>query len=487
MKKPRIIYDDFWRKGTIFDKCSQHPQFPVEDTQVDTRLQFWRTRYGVGSGNGLFVLSATDNYLDFKEGTGNEISIEFYDENPPYHSGASLAALIQTRMRNQGTLTYNVTYSESTGKFTISAGSTFSLLWNTGTHKSINLANMLGFSKAADDTGGTSYTSDYKRIHYPCAYASNDLGSSKEINFVAILGHNISQNFGPELITNGDFVTDLTGWTGTNWAWSAGTALHSAGATAALTQAACPAVIGKKYKVAYTISGRTAGTLTLSFGGISGSAKNDNGTYIEYIIATSTDAIAFTPSTDFNGALDNISVKEMVLITFITASDYEFTTDLTETEITNNLYNIFFFLTSSVTNRYVKIRIADPTNTQAFIQVGHITLGYYWELEKGVGKSYDDGKESFSSVDFSDSMVSYAQEKPTLGKKTLPIKGISTSTKETILLFYEEVDIIKAFVICLDYETPNTDSYWVQNVELVSPQYQNYDNWDWALVIREVL
>jgi hypothetical protein len=487
MKKPRIIYDDFWRKGIIIDKCCQHPQFPVEDTQVDTLLQFWRTRYGVGSGNGLFMLTELSNKLNFKEGSGPELTATFNGGYPEYFTGASLAAEIQFIMRMVGTLTYVVTYSESTGKFTISAESEFSLLWNTGTNKEIDISDVCGFSDLADDAGGTTYTSDYKRIHYPCAYASNDLGSSKEINFVGILGHNISQNLGPELIVNGDFATDLTGWSGANWAWSAGTALHTAGSTGALSQASRPAIVGKKYKITYMIGAMTAGTLIMSFGGVSGAAKSENGTYTEYVIATSTAVIAFTPSTDFNGSLDNISLKENVLITLITASNEIFSEDLTETEITNNLYNIFFFLLSSVTNRYAKIRVSDPTNAQSFIQIGHIILGYWWEIEKGIAKSYSEGKESFSSLDFSDSLVSYAQEKPVLGKWNLPFKGIGTSSKDAVLAFFDEVEISKAFVICLDYEAPNTNSYWVQNVELVDPQYQNFDNWDWGLVIREVL
>lgn len=57
--------------------------------------------------------------------------------------------------------TYTVTYSNSTGKFTIASGSTvLSLLWNTGANAANSIGTKLGFSVAANDTGAVTYTSD---------------------------------------------------------------------------------------------------------------------------------------------------------------------------------------------------------------------------------------------------------------------------------------------------------------------------------------
>jgi len=117
---------------------------------------------------------------------------------------------------------------------------------------------------------------------------------------------------GANLVTNGDFPTDLTGWTGTNWAQAATKALHTAGNVAALTQSIA-VTSGAKYQVIFTVSGRTAGTITAAIGAAAGSARSADGTYCEYITALATGSIAltFTPSSPFDGNLDDISVKEI--------------------------------------------------------------------------------------------------------------------------------------------------------------------------------
>ncbi len=39
----KIIYKNYWRKGTLGAPSSMHPQFPNTDTQIDTLEQSWRT------------------------------------------------------------------------------------------------------------------------------------------------------------------------------------------------------------------------------------------------------------------------------------------------------------------------------------------------------------------------------------------------------------------------------------------------------------
>lgn len=188
MANIRIGYLNLWRGGTLIAKCCQHPQFPATDTQVDSKTFFWRTRYGIGSGNGVFVVTDSNKYIDFSEG-GGELTATL---TLGIYSGQTLATEIKTRLDAAGALTYTVTYSESTAKFTIAASGTFSLLWFTGTHKATDASDLLGYSDAADDTGVATYTADYRRIHWPRAYADINLGVAREANFISIIGHNIS-------------------------------------------------------------------------------------------------------------------------------------------------------------------------------------------------------------------------------------------------------------------------------------------------------
>ena len=120
-------------------------------------------------------------------------------------------------------------------------------------------------------------------------------------------------DLGSDLITNGDFATVLTPWTGTNWAQAAAKALHTAGATAALSQD-LTLVSGTTYQIIFTVSGRTAGTITPALGAVNGTAVSADGTYCQYITAAAsgTVAITFTPTSAFDGNLDDISCKAIV-------------------------------------------------------------------------------------------------------------------------------------------------------------------------------
>lgn len=121
---------------------------------------------------------------------------------------------------------------------------------------------------------------------------------------------------GSELTTNGGFTTDLTGWTGTNWAWEAGAdgqARHTAGATTALAQN-ITAASGTTYHIVLTMTGRTAGSVTVAVGAVSlnaagATAHTASVTATLVAGATGSVALSITPTTDFDGAITAISVK----------------------------------------------------------------------------------------------------------------------------------------------------------------------------------
>jgi hypothetical protein len=112
-------------------------------------------------------------------------------------------------------------------------------------------------------------------------------------------------------VTNGGFTSDLTGWSGANWAYSSGTALHTAGATTALSQAAATVTSGRSYTLTFSVVGGSAGTVTPSVGGITLTARSYGSvTYTETFTATATTALAFTPSSTFDGAIDGVRLVE---------------------------------------------------------------------------------------------------------------------------------------------------------------------------------
>lgn len=186
---PRFIYKNLLRDAEILAVSSEAPQFPVENLQddnLDAELS-WRSRYGSGSGNGRFVVVAGSNSkIDFDEG-GAELTATL---TAGAYNGQTLAAEIKTRMDAAGG-TYTVTYDESTGKFTIASGSNFTIRWQSGTNSATNAAGLLGFSKAADDTGAATYTSDTMVIH-SSEEIDFDLGAAAQYDSISILGHNLT-------------------------------------------------------------------------------------------------------------------------------------------------------------------------------------------------------------------------------------------------------------------------------------------------------
>lgn len=101
-------------------------------------------------------ITSSSRYIDFNDGGVNVATVAtgFYDP-------ISLAAALQTAMDAASADTITVTYSDSTGKFTIAtSGATLSLLWNTGANTANTIGAKIGFNTAADDTAALTYTSD---------------------------------------------------------------------------------------------------------------------------------------------------------------------------------------------------------------------------------------------------------------------------------------------------------------------------------------
>lgn len=115
---------------------------------------------------------------------------------------------------------------------------------------------------------------------------------------------------GGEIITNGSCATDTTGWVGANWSSSAGKCLHTAGASTSFAQAAATVVSGTMYKLVFTVSGMTVGSVSGIAGGGGGGATA-NGTYTFYFVAQPTTAFALFPSSSFDGSVSGISLTTL--------------------------------------------------------------------------------------------------------------------------------------------------------------------------------
>jgi trimeric autotransporter adhesin len=98
------------------------------------------------------------------------------------------------------------------------------------------------------------------------------------------------------------------GWTSTDWTgdWASGWD-HTTGNTTALLNSLA-AVSGNYYQIAYTVTGRTAGTFTITFGGVTSEAISATGAWGPK--ATSTGSLSITPTSTFDGTIV-ISIKQI--------------------------------------------------------------------------------------------------------------------------------------------------------------------------------
>lgn len=107
----------------------------------------------------------------------------------------------------------------------------------------------------------------------------------------------------PAHVTATDSIEFLSasGWTSTNWTggWVAGWA-HTTGKTSALASPT-PAVAGRKYKVSWTVTGRTAGTFSVAFAGHTFPTLDRSGEAT--VVAATTGALTITPTSLFNGTI----------------------------------------------------------------------------------------------------------------------------------------------------------------------------------------
>lgn len=115
--------------------------------------------------------------------------------------------------------------------------------------------------------------------------------------------------------SNGTFTGNATGWTlGSGWAYGTN-AVSGTTASTALSQlsATMNANIrsGRSYSLTFTVSSRSAGSVTPSIGSVTGTARSADGTYTETIVAAANNAALSITGAGFTGTIDNVILVEV--------------------------------------------------------------------------------------------------------------------------------------------------------------------------------
>lgn len=121
---------------------------------------------------------------------------------------------------------------------------------------------------------------------------------------------------------SGAFTGAATGWTlAAGWAYGTNNVVHSSNGTGTAAMDTWTATVGHTYRLTYTISSWTVGTVTPTIGGAAGTAVGANGTYTEEITATAASGLTFTPTNTARFTLDSVTmydISEPVYVTYIT-------------------------------------------------------------------------------------------------------------------------------------------------------------------------
>ena len=150
-------------------------------------------------------------------------------------------------------------------------------------------------------------------------WKSKDFLSAKPVRWSS--GKVLAESYtvGANVVTNGTFTTDLTGWSVTNWLWSSGRLYCNNSAGQVASQTISSLVAGRAYRVTFDvlfhIEVGASATVTVSLGGTSGTIRVGPiwATFSETIIAGSSNTLlTFTPSVDFYASrIDNVIVEPL--------------------------------------------------------------------------------------------------------------------------------------------------------------------------------
>lgn len=226
------------------------------------------------------------------------------------------------------------------GAFGGDAGFTYNKTTDTATLGYLALSNMTDGSVPFIGASGL-VTQSHDKLHFEDS---------------ASLFHVSSGQLSATVITNGTFTGSATGWTvGSGWAYSSNSVSKTSNGTATLNQTITTR-IGVLYKLTYTVSALTVGTVT----GAGGVARSANGTYIEYFVASATTtSIAFTPSNTARLTIDNVIVQISFYGSISTGSEGSLTSG--NLKLTNNTSNPAY----------------TATPTQVFYNQGTVTNLHY--------------------------------------------------------------------------------------------------------------
>jgi len=199
-----------------------------------------------------------------------------------------------------------------------------------------------------------------------------------------VLSNGSFEEYGPDLVINGDFATDSNWSKDAGWSINNGKATYDGSATTSAISQALSIVSGKIYKLEFTVEDYVSGTLNafLSNGSLGLNSITANGTYSLDITATGTLCV-FRSTDSFNGSVTNVSVQESGAVELV--DNGQFTGIANGTDVTTlpqwstnnlasaNIVDNALQAISSSNEQLVKLNIPTVIGTEYKFNVASVT------------------------------------------------------------------------------------------------------------------
>ena len=177
---------------------------------------------------------------------------------------------------------------------------------------------------------------------------------------------------GSEQVTNGDFATDSDWTKGTGWSIGGGVAISDGSSSYSFLQQTSSVLNSKIYKISYSVTSYTSGSVEVGVGGTSNNniQRNSVGDFVEYHTSNGTNLTII--SRNLIGSIDNVSVKEF------TASDMDVTRATAATRVDENgLVN------------YAEVLGSEIITNGDFATDSGWTIGTGWSISGGKANATD--------------------------------------------------------------------------------------------------